>query len=299
MKHKVCVIGNMCLTVISKVPALPVLDGNRDTDTSIEGSISARFGGVGRNIALSLSQFDMISTELITVLSRDFFGKAAQEELNSKSISWQKSAFIDIWSAFYIETITDVGHFGTTDMRAITQITPEKLEQCKSALLGSDYLVVDMNLPTDTLDYITREIPVPIFCDATSNALCPKMVSLLPKLTVVKVNYSEACMLCGLPVEEIPDIERLKDELLNFPINEVFVTLGSDGSFFLSKTDFYRHTNIKKRHYQNVLGCGDAYSSGIIKCKLDRMSVQDTLVFCSAQAERILLENNRDTQQEV
>jgi pseudouridine kinase len=286
MHHKICVIGGMNFAVISKI------DSDLQNDSSICGEVKTRFGGVARNIALNLAKYDELDIEFITVLSNDILGNIAKEELKSYHISFDNSLFMEKWESYYCETICKSGHYGVNDMKLIGLLNPEHLAKLKNHIEQASIIVVDANLNKETLEYIVHNINVPVICDTTSNQKCRRILKIIDKISTIKMNYSEACTLCNIETQAVPDIDTLKSALQKLPIKNMYVTLGVFGSFFISQTEYYHHNITNKIEAKNVLGAGDAFTSGIIKGILNNMSVEEILKYGSTKAEEVLKKNN-------
>jgi pseudouridine kinase len=286
MKNKVCVIGATNFVVISKI------ESELKDDDSICGDISIRFGGVGRHIAVNLAQIGDVNVEFVTALSNDIIGIMAKNEFKESNISVDHSFFAEKWASYYCETICATGHYGINDMRLINNITPEYISSIKSKIEGVSYIVIDTNLSEESIVAITNTFDIPVICDTTSIQKCRKILNVLNKIEIIKMNYDEACTICNIEIESTPNVEKLVNELRKLPINKAIVTLGKFGSFFISQSEFYLHKISDKADYKNVLGAGDVFTANIIKGTLMAMPVKKLLEHCSLESEKLLKRNN-------
>jgi pseudouridine kinase len=285
-KHNVCVIGGINFAVISQI------DSDLQSDSSIIGNIKVRFGGVARNIILNLTKYDDINIDFVTVLSNDMMGVLAQKELDGWSVSYDKSLFMEKWESYYCETITKRGHYGINDMKLVTYLTPEYLKNIKPYIESHDIAVIDLNLNQNTVEYIAANINIPVVCDATSDQKCRRIINVLDRISILKMNYRESCALLGIQPCETPDIDCLKTAMQDLSVPSCYVTLGELGAFYLSKDAYcYRESKVKIAA-KNVLGAGDAFTAGIIEGALHKMPVESILDLGICNAENVLLQNN-------
>jgi pseudouridine kinase len=177
-------------------------------------------------------------------------------------------------------------------MKITSNLSPSHIEKNKSFIENHDILVVDANVNQETLEFIASNLHIPLFCDATSDKKCLRIINILNNIKTVKMNYKEACILSGLEVQETPDIDILKSALQKMPIKSCYVTLGEHGSFYLSKTNYYHQKLNKIIPAKNVLGAGDVYCAEIIKGILNNSPVKSILEASTNAAESHLAKNN-------
>lgn len=286
MENKVCVIGATNFVVISKI------DTELKDDDSICGDIQIRFGGVGRHIAVNLAQLDGVNVEFVTALSEDIIGMMAKNEFESRNIVVEHSFFAEKWASYYCETIDAAGHYGINDMKLINNITPEYIKSIKTHIENFSCIVIDTNLSEETIIAITNMAKTPIICDTTSIEKCRRIINVMDKIEIIKMNYDEACKICNIEKKVVPDVEMLVNELRKLSINKVIVTLGNFGSFFVTKSEFYQHSITDKADYKNVLGAGDIFTANLVKGFLMSMPIKQLLEHCSFEAEKLLKRNN-------
>jgi len=286
MKQRVCVIGGMNFTVISRI------DSVLQNDSSLFGEIKTRFGGVARNIALNLSKYKDLEIDFITVLSNDELGILAQRELDSFYVRHEKSLFIEKWKSYYCEIITNDGHYGINDMKMIENLSPLHIENIKGYIENHDILVIDTNISKKTLEYIASNLQITILCDATSDKKCSRIMNILDRIDTIKMNYEEACKLSSLNPQYPPNIDKLKLMLQRLPIRNCYVTLGEYGSFFLNNTKYYYCKPNNKITAKNVLGAGDIFCAEIIKGILNKTPVKSILEEGTKAAEKHLAQYN-------
>lgn len=282
--HSIIGIGNMCFVLISRI------EEELSNDKARRGRIQNRFGGVTYNILRQLREYDLCGCSFISALSNDPIGKSAQNELKSRAIDFSDSLFAENWDSYFVETISPSGHYGIEQMSMLQRLTPETLHPKIDMINKYEALIIDLNLPDESLAFLAKNSKIPIFCDGTSDTLCKKVLPILPYVSVLKLNRQEACLLCGL--EDSADIDAIISKMQKLPISQTFVTLGKDGSVFISPTASVFH-KVEPKNCSNVLGAGDAYTAGLVAGKLAGLHEKEIMAYASSLAKQVLQRNNR------
>ena len=126
----------------------------------------------------------------------------------------------------------------------------------------STLVVVDGNIPEESIGFIAENCSVPILAEPVSTKKGMKFFPVLGKLAAIKPNCKELGSLAGIKIKNEQDIDRALDILLEKGIREIYASLGKNGAVYASR---------KKRMYipcyegavVNTTGCGDAFMAGI------------------------------------
>jgi len=174
----VVVIGGANVDILG-VPDAPLVSAD-----SNPGRIEMSPGGVGRNIAENLARLG-VTTRLITVLGGDANGRFLAEECARDGIDIVYSLVLaDEPGPVYLAILDAHGDMALAlnDMRAMEHLTPDALEPRAVTLAGAALVVVDTNLPAETLAWIADHVPVPLVLDPISVAKARRALPLLPHL---------------------------------------------------------------------------------------------------------------------
>jgi pseudouridine kinase len=90
--------------------------------------------------------------------------------------------------------------YGLDDMRIISTLTPEYLQQIEEVFSRASMIFLDANLPKDSLRRVmslARRYELPVCADPTSQALAGKLLPYLPRLSMIVPNCWEAGILSG------------------------------------------------------------------------------------------------------
>ena len=230
------------------------------------GYISTSLGGVGRNISENLSRLGLDVT-LITVLGRDEAANWVKAE--SKKIGLKLSIIEVDQTPSYI-AIFDEFHEDLVNVAAMDQLASldaDEILKRKKIINDAEIIVMDTNLSFETMDVIFDQFKQKIFVDAISSQKAIKIKPYLSKIFGLKLNIIEAELLTGITYENMEDLNKMGDMLLERGVKEVFITLGDKGAYY---------TNLREAIFRNAIpvkiknstGAGDAFFAGAIYAKL-------------------------------
>ena len=161
---KICVVGGLNVDV-SGTP----VDRLRPYDSN-PGHVHLSLGGVGRNLAENLSLLGC-DVSLITVLGDDAFTPWIQSDCASRGIDLSGALTVTgIANGYYLcvnEANGDL-HTAVADMAVCDRVTPEFLSERLPRLNQADAVVLDANLPSETVAWAVSHVTVPCFADTVS-----------------------------------------------------------------------------------------------------------------------------------
>ena len=248
------------------------------------GGITIGFGGVGRNIAQNLTLLG-VEVKLLTAFGQDDFTELVKSSCVKNKIDISHALTIgDESSSMYLSVCDKGGEmiYGIADMDVCNHITVEYVRSRLPIINNASLLVVDANIPEETICYLAQNATVPIFAEPVSTQKATKLRSVLGLFDTIKPNRLEAIKLTGVSLEdetcdyaEVNQINESIDHLLKKGVKNVFVSLGSDGVIAANNQERYnlpaRPTLIK-----NVTGAGDAFMAGLVYARLKNKGLLET-----------------------
>ena len=139
----------------------------------------------------------------------------------------------------------------------------DKFLQRQKLLSGSQVLVIDTNIPAESIAYLAENCPVPIFADPVSTAKAVKLQPVLGRLHTLKPNRIEAELLSGVAITDEASLRAAADALLATGLHRVFISLGGDGVFAADRSGERVHLPVLPAEMVNTTGCGDAFMAAI------------------------------------
>ena len=228
------------------------------------GRVRLSAGGVGRNIACNLARLG-VRTELVAPLGDDAFADIVRADCARAGVGTDLAfAFAGEPSSVYL-FIADAGgdmQLAVNDMAICDRLTPETLQSRLDALKAMDAVVLDANLPAATLDFLARQLRVPLLADAVSAAKAPRLLGALSRLAALKPNAIEAETLTGIPVHGPDSAARAARRLIELGVARVFITLGERGVCCADAAQTLFLPGAPAR-LVNATGAGDAFTAAL------------------------------------
>lgn len=226
------------------------------------GKIVVSFGGAAHNIAHNIKLLGF-PVKFITAFGGDNSG--AKEHCCGLGFDISHSLTIpDCKSSTYIY-IND--HNGETvaamsDMDIYDKLDVEFIKSKLQVLNEALVVVLDTNIPQDTLEYIVNNCTAPIVCDPVSSAKAVKLKNCLSGIAALKPNRYEAEAITGIKVQNGMAAYEAANYLVASGVKKVFLTLGEYGAVCADKSGRTVISPYAKNPV-NVTGAGDAFCAAI------------------------------------
>lgn len=241
-------------------------DGQLIPRDSNPGTVEASLGGVGRNIAHNLALLGN-SVKFISAFGDDDYARQILESCTKLGIDTHESIISkgDRTSTYLYITGPDGDmELAVSDMHIYRKMTPAFISGRNEVLARSRLIIVDANLPEDTIAAILRGSSSPVFAETVSCVKAVRFRQVLPYIHTITPNLLEAEILSGMKIdaEDISSLSSAARVLLDEGIKQVVITLGPKGCFFTDGNI----TNIIRPYpakMVNANGAGDALISGL------------------------------------
>lgn len=275
----VVVIGGVNIDIggISKAPLVPY-DSN-------PGKVMISLGGVGRNIAHNLCLLDVPVT-MLTALGDDAFADQIKKSCTALGIDLSHACVMpgrNSSTYLYIGGPDGDMHLAVSDMEICDEIDPAYIEQNIRLLEEADAIVIDANLPKETIEYICSHTDRPVFADPVSTAKASKLFGALSGITILKPNKIEAEILSGIRITDEESLCQAAEKILQAGVKRVFISLGKDGVLAAEK-DHMIHIPAPAVTVQNATGAGDAFMAGLVWAHLHGRGLEESAKAASKAA---------------
>ena len=161
-------------------------------------------------------------------------------------------------------------HVGISDMDIVERVDPQWLSQHITRINRADAVVIDANLPTESIAFLAENCTAPMVADPVSTVKALRLKSILPRLRAIKPNALEAAALTG---EQEP--ERAAKALLRAGVEQVYVSLGPDGILAAQGKSLIR-LPCENRPVVNTTGAGDAATAAIVWAGIHGLDLAST-----------------------
>ena len=245
------------------------------------GKVELSLGGVGRNIAHNMRLLG-VPTYLLTAVGGD--SRASQVEESCKELG------IDLSHALHVpdgrtSTYVFVGDsdgdmaIAVSDMEICKKLTPDYFASQLDLLNGAAAVVVDANLPRESIAYLVEHCTAPLFVDPVSTVKAEKLQGLLSHVHTLKPNLMEMEVLSGIRITNERELDAACGMLLEKGVYQVFVSLGREGLYFRRQGCGALRKKSRPFPMKNATGAGDATMAGIVYAWVNGLSPGDTLDF--------------------
>ena len=173
-----CVVGGVNID-IGGSPDLELVPKD-----SNPGHVTTSLGGVGRNIAHNMTLLG-VKTKLVTALGVDGNAQLISDSCKQLGIDLSASYHSRSEATSTYLFITDHEgdmHIAVSDMNIYRHMTPEFISGRMNLLNSGRLIIVDTNIPEDTIKYICEHATVPVFSDPVSCKKAEKLIPVLDKL---------------------------------------------------------------------------------------------------------------------
>ncbi|ANU26045.1 carbohydrate kinase [Planococcus versutus] len=263
--------------------------------TSNPASVSGSVGGVARNVAENLGRLGH-SVKLLSIVGND----SEWGLIKSASSSYMSTELTKVVEGSSTGTYTAILEpngemlLAMADMKIYDALTATYVAKNDSALLSAAFLVIDLNCPAETVEYVRQlalanEIPL-----AVIPVSAPKMNRLREDLTGISwliLNQDEASKYLQLDIASTEDCYQAVEQFLNRGARTVVITGGKTGAVAGDSTGIYHYKSIQVDHVIDVTGAGDAFSSAIVHSVLDNRELKATIRSGMVNAAKTLESN--------
>ena len=229
------------------------------------GAVRMSPGGVGRNIAHNMSLLGL-DVRLVTAFGDDVYAQKLAAVCGELGIDISQSPVIPGGhTSTYLFVNDESGdmQLAVSDMDIYDHLTPQVLQSRRQLLDGSQVVVLDTNLPAETVAWVAKNCRAPIFADPVSTAKAEKLRPVLGRLHTLKPNRIEAELLSGVAISDDASLRRAADALLETGLHRVFISLGADGVFAADRSGQVLHLPAPKGNIVSTTGCGDSFMAAL------------------------------------
>ena len=274
MSNQVVVIGgaNVDVKARSDAPAVP--------RTSNPGTVRTTPGGVGRNVAENLARLGSAVT-LVAAVGTDVRGDDLLGETAAAGVDVSRVVRGALPTGSYVAVLDTDGELVTAvaDMAATAALSPDHVDAVRDAIAGAALVVLDGNLPADTLGRaldVCAAAGVRVVLDPVS---VPKAAMLAGELRAdrpllaVTPNSDELVALGGSP-------SALHDRGAEL----VWVRLGARGSMLSGPDGEVAVAPVRATEVVDVTGAGDAMLAAFCHALLSGATPADAAAYGQAAA---------------
>ena len=241
------------------------------------GQVRMSLGGVGRNIAHNMALLG-VDVRLLTAFGDDMNAQRIAASCGELGIDISQCLTVPgAATSTYLFIADEKGDMAlaVSDMEIYDHVTPAFLAGRSRLLHNAQLIVIDTNIPAESIAWLADNVKLPIFADPVSTAKAEKLRPVLGKLHTLKPNRLEAELLSGVSITDQKSLDKAVDVLLGTGLRRVFVSLGGDGVYAAAHNQRL-HVPCCPGTMVNTTGCGDAAMAAIAWAYLEGTGLEGT-----------------------
>ena len=253
-----------------------------DADSN-PGVVRMSLGGVGRNIAHNMALLGC-DVRFLTALGSDLYAEKIAASCAELGIDISHALTLPgERTSTYLFLSGPDGDMAcvVNDMAIYDRFTPAYLRSKKALLDNAQLIIIDANIPQESIEWLCSSVQVPIFADPVSTAKCGKLKNVLGRLHTLKPNRLEAERLTGVAITDEHSLQKAAQALLDTGLRRVFLSLGSDGIYAADHSGTCR-LGCCKANLRNATGAGDAAMAALAWAYLEGTGLEDTVKLTQA-----------------
>ncbi|MDD3586366.1 MAG: ribokinase [Thermoguttaceae bacterium] len=260
----IVVVGSSNTDMVIKSLRIPAVG-----ETVTGGSFYTAPGGKGANQAVALARLGA-NVVFVSCVGQDEYGRQSLEQYKKEGIDTTYVTSLEDSSSGIALVL--VGRSGenliSVASGANAKLTPAHIDQAASAIKSADMLVMQLEVPLETVEYaakIAAEAGVPVFLNPAPAPTVPLPESLLKNVYCITPNEREAFQLTGVKVHiyaENSEVEAAKI-LLDRGVKKVVITRGSWKTYCVDPPEPGFEIDPLPVIAVDTTGAGDVFSAAV------------------------------------
>jgi len=232
------------------------------------GVIDMSFGGVGRNVAHNLKLLGC-DVKFATVFGDDEFGTSLKKNCDAIGLDTSLSERVrGALSSVYVCINDENGDLvsAVSQMDIMESVTPGFIAARMDAFNSCDAVVVETNVPAESIAALLDGCKVPVFADTVSTAKSQRILAAFDgtrRLHTLKMNRLEAEELTGIDISGLDDLKPATAALHDMGVDHIFITMGSLGVYYHDAESGIQWP-VSPVKMVSSTGAGDAFLAGVV-----------------------------------
>ncbi|MEP6736055.1 MAG: ribokinase [Chryseolinea sp.] len=233
LPHSIVVVGSSNTDMVIKTAHFPV-----PGETILGGQFFMFPGGKGANQAVAAARLSG-NVIFIAKVGRDIFGQQAIDQFNKEGIntSWIKTD-ASYASGVALITVDDQGENTIVVAQGSNaMLSPYDVDVAKNDIANASIFLAQLETPIETVMHVAK----------LAKGLGSKMIlnpapaqklpdELFQYLYLITPNETEAALITGIAIKDLISAQLAAENLRSRGVENVIITLGSEGSFILTAT---------------------------------------------------------------
>ena len=281
MSKKILVIGSTNTDMVIKTTNLP-----RPGETVLGGTFLMNAGGKGANQAVAAARLGAGVT-FVCKTGNDIFGQQSMQLFADEGID-ATYVFSDSEHPSGVALITvdeQAENCIVVASGANAHLLPADLAQAKDAMEAADIVLMQLEIPVETIEYAAK-----IAHSAGKTVILnpapaqPLSKELLQHVTILTPNETEAAMISGVAVTDVPSACKAAQTICEMGVQKVIITLGSKGALIYDN-GISEEIPAQKVKAVDTTAAGDVFNGALSVALSEGKILSDAVKFaCKASA---------------
>jgi len=281
MQKPIVVVGSINLDLVARADHIPQVG-----ETVIGRSFNTFFGGKGANQAVAAAKLGY-AVSMVGNVGTDAFGAQLRKGLSDAGVDTTHVNTVENSSGTALITIGSRGENSIVVVPGANgDLTPKLLENAKPILQGAGFILAQLEIPLETVEYLSQfaeRHSVPFMLDPAPACELPD--SLLRRVSWITPNETETQQLLrSRSMNQTLTRDEAADELLALGVQNVLLKLGSRGCLIAQPSKPKELIPAFAVEAVDTTAAGDAFNAGLAVGFLRRSSVHASAIFASAVA---------------
>jgi ribokinase len=277
---KIVVVGSSNTDMVVKASRLPV-----PGETVLGGNFMMNPGGKGANQAVAISRLGG-NVSFVTKTGNDLFGKQsvkmfAEENINTDYV------FSDANNPSGVALIM-VDENGENCIVVASgangALNSADIDKARALIESADILLMQLETPLETLEYAAKlayEKGIKVVLNPAPAAFLPN--DLLKCVNIIVPNKTEAEVLSGIKIDDWDTARSAAEIISSKGIENVIVTLGSEGALVKEGAEFYE-VSADKVTAVDATAAGDTFCGALCVALSEGQSLLEAVTFANKAA---------------
>lgn len=288
-KPQILVVGSCVMDLVTRLKKIP-----GSGETVLGEHFTTASGGKGANQAVQAARLGACVT-MVGKVGDDAFGREMRSSLAASGVDVTYLMTQPDQASGVGNILLETGSNGASQNRitvvpgANMTISPWEVEFLEEQISGYDLVMLQLEIPMDINVLISRYAKnkgVPVMLNSAPSAPLPR--ELVENLTYISPNEHEAADLTGIPIRQGPemmdDARRAVSRLLEMGVENVIITLGSNGAVLGNKREWIAADCVTMPKVEDPTAAGDSFVASFCTGVCAGLDHRQALTFASYTA---------------
>lgn len=279
LRNKILVVGSSNTDMVIKSQTIP-----RPGETVLGGTFYMNPGGKGANQAVAVARLGG-HVSFVCKVGNDIFGQNARKNFENEGID-VSYVFIDEGNPSGVALIlvdAKAENCISVASGANANLMPSDLKKAEKAMTTADYVLMQLETPLETVEYVAVEAAKRNFRVILNPAPAPQTPlseNILRNLYLMTPNETEAEMISGIRITDEVSAIQAAESIKALGVQNVIITLGSKGSLICCG-DMVETAPAYRVEAVDTTAAGDVFNAGLTVALAEGKNFKEAVEFAT------------------